>query len=166
MPNKKIRLAFAPANINRNAAQLAALALLVLGSAFAATAAMAATASSEATAIYKAERAACLSGESHQDRATCLKEAGAALKEARKGRLNGNQDTFEQNALIRCNALPENDRDACQRRIKGEGTVSGGVPEGGLLRELVVPVTPASPARPASPAEPAEPAEPASPASQ
>lgn len=159
MSNQQIRVAFAPVHINRNAARLAALALLALGSAFAATAAMAATDASDATARYKAERAACISGESHQDRATCLREAGAALQEARKRRLNGNQDTFEQNALMRCNALPENDRDACQRRIKGEGTASGSVGEGGVLRELVVPVTPDSP----SPAEPTEPTEPAGP---
>jgi len=159
MSIKQIRVAFAPVNINRNAARLAALALLALGSAFAATAAMAASDSADATARYKAERAACISGQSHQDRATCLREAGAALQEARKRRLNGdgNQDTYAQNALIRCNALPENDRDACQRRIKGEGTTSGSVGEGGVLRELMVPVTPDS----SSPAEPAEPAEPA-----
>src|SRR2546426_8157808 len=30
------------------------------------------------------ERAACVNGQSHQDRATCMREAGAALYEARR----------------------------------------------------------------------------------
>ena len=39
-------------------------------------------------ATYRYEREKCLSGRTHQDRATCLKEAGAALAEARRGRLD------------------------------------------------------------------------------
>ena len=55
------------------------------------------------------------------------------------GHLNGTKEAYHQNALIRCNALPMEDRDACQRRIEGAGTTSGSVREGGLMRELVVP---------------------------
>ncbi|MEO6354475.1 MAG: hypothetical protein ABIO19_05120 [Burkholderiaceae bacterium] len=131
-----------PIDINRKAARLSTLALLVLSATFAATAAMAAGAASDANARYRAERAACTSGQSHQDRATCLREAGAALQEARKGHLNDDPAAFQQNALVRCHALPANDREACQRRIEGDGTTSGSVGEGGVLRELVVPVAP------------------------
>src|SRR5690554_4542672 len=41
-----------------------------------------------ARAAYKEQRAACESGNTHQDRATCLREAGAALEEARRGQLS------------------------------------------------------------------------------
>ncbi|WP_025918297.1 hypothetical protein [Herminiimonas sp. CN] len=137
---KQIRCVSAPAGGNRKAVRLPVLALLALSTAFAATTAIAASSSSEANARYRAEQAACKSGQSSQDRATCLREAGAALQESRKGRLNGaDPGTYQQNALIRCNALPVNDRDACQRRIQGEGTTSGSVEGGGVLRELVVP---------------------------
>lgn len=139
MPINQIPFASAPINVNRKAARLLILALLALSTSVAATRAMAAGDSSDANARYQAERAVCNSGQSNQARETCLKEAGAALKESRKGGLNGNQDAYGQNALIRCNTLPPDDLDACQRRIKGEGTTSGSVREGGLVRELVVP---------------------------
>ena len=142
MPIHKIRYAAAPNNnFNIKAGRFSALVLFVLSTSFGTTAAIAASSSSDANARYQAERAVCNSGESNQDRATCLKEAGAALKESKMGRLNSSQDAYKQNALIRCNALPANDRDACQRRIEGEGTTSGSVRDGGLLRELVVPDT-------------------------
>jgi hypothetical protein len=139
MPIDQIRFASAPADINRKATRLPALALVALSTLFSATAATAAGNSPDANARYQAERAVCNSGRSNQDRATCLKEAGAALEQSKMGRLDGGQDAYDQNALIRCNALPADDRDACQRRIKGEGMTSGSVPEGGLVRELVVP---------------------------
>lgn len=137
MPINKIPFASARVSANRKAAFI--LALLALSTSVAATRAMAAGDASDASARYQAERAVCNSGQSNQARETCLKEAGAALKESRKGRLDGNQDAYEQNALTRCNALPPDDLAACQRRIKGEGTTSGSVREGGLVRELVVP---------------------------
>lgn len=114
------------------------MALFILGISFAATIGMAAD-SPDAKARYQADRAYCNSGQSNQDRATCLKEAGAALQASRKGNLNEEERAYHQNALIRCNALPVGDREACQRRIEGEGTTSGSVLGGGLIRELVVP---------------------------
>ena len=134
------RFASASTNINRKAARLSALTLFVLSTSFAATAAMAASNLSDADERYQADRAVCNNGQSNQDRATCLREVGAALEESRMGRLNSGQGGYMQNALVRCNALPADDRDACQRRIEGEGTTSGSVLEGGLMRELVMPV--------------------------
>lgn len=84
-------LASAPTKLIRSAARLSALALLAWGASLAPTAAMAAGNSSDANARYQAERAVCDSGQSNQDRATCLKEAGAAQAESRMGRLNDDQ---------------------------------------------------------------------------
>ncbi len=90
---------------------------------------------------YKEARTACLAGQSHQDRPTCLQEAGAALQEARRGVLAtaGSAD-YEKNRLLRCEHQPQADRDLCERRMNGEGTVSGSVKGGGIYRELVVTV--------------------------
>jgi hypothetical protein len=112
---------------------LAASLLLVGGAAIAATA-------SDAQLRYQQERKACLSGASHQDRATCLREAGAALQEASRGRLAaGSGSRFGDNAVARCAALPPADRDECVMRMR-EGTTSGSAAQGGVLRELVSPV--------------------------
>jgi len=86
---------------------------------------------------YQQERAVCMSGQSPQDRATCLSEAGAAFAEAKRGRLDDGNTQFELNALKRCAALPEGDRPACAARIQGQGSTSGSVAGGGILREIV-----------------------------
>lgn len=114
--------------------------LLAASFLIAATAATAAVNLPEATARHQEERAFCNSGQSHQDRATCLREAGAALVEARRGQLTDEPGVYQQNAMMRCDRLPPDDREACMRRMAGEGTISGSVFDGGLLRELVVTV--------------------------
>lgn len=85
--------------------------------------------------IYQQERAACLSGQSHQDRATCLREANNARGEAKRGNLNDGATSYEQNAVTRCNALPAADQQDCVRRASGGGAVSGSVESGGIYRE-------------------------------
>jgi hypothetical protein len=117
-------------------ARIAVLAVLSLSC----LAATAAGASADAKARYQQEKAACINGQSHQDRATCLKEAGAALAESRTSKPVPEQANYDQHALIRCNALPGDDRAACQRRIEGEGSSSGSVEAGGLIRTIVTPV--------------------------
>ena len=97
---------------------------------------------SSAQRIYERDRAACISGQTSQDRATCLREAGAALQEAKRGNLNDGQAQFEQNRLLRCEKQPPEDRQDCVRRMKGEGSISGSVEGGGVLRELRTPVVP------------------------
>ena len=94
----------------------------------------------EAQATYNSDRAACMSGQSGQDRATCLKEAGAALVEAKRAGLNDGQADYERNRLQRCDSQPVEDRPDCVRRMNGEGTTSGSVKGGGITRELVTPV--------------------------
>ena len=88
----------------------------------------------DASGSYQQERAACLSGQTQQDKTTCLKEVGAARGEAKRGNLT-ESPISSQNAQARCNVLPPADRDDCIRRIQGEGTVSGSVDGGGVLRE-------------------------------
>jgi hypothetical protein len=116
----------------------AAIALLLaapLSAAFAATGSK--PASPEAT--YQQERQKCLSGRSHQDRATCLQEAGAALAEARRGQLdNGvSERQLMENRLARCKVQPPSERSECERLARGEGKVSGSVESGGVIKELV-----------------------------
>jgi hypothetical protein len=91
---------------------------------------------SEAQARYQQDRAACISGQSNQDRATCLREAGAALREAKRGGLGDDQSALERNRLLRCDRVATGDREDCLRRMRGEGTVSGSVESGGIYREL------------------------------
>lgn len=91
-----------------------------------------------ARARFEQERARCLSGQSHQDRATCLREANAAYAEARRGRLDNRQQAMhERNAMARCERLPAAERTDCEHRMRGHGTVSGSVEGGGLYRETV-----------------------------
>jgi hypothetical protein len=94
-----------------------------------------AAATGDAQARYQQERAACLNGQSHEDRATCLREAGAALNDARRGLLDDRGADYQRNALMRCQALPAADREACHARMRGEGTTEGSVEQGAILRE-------------------------------
>ncbi|HEY4073872.1 MAG TPA: hypothetical protein VGM52_12290 [Herbaspirillum sp.] len=127
--------------------QVARFLLAVIGAAVVCIAANAADISKkEIESNYQRERASCLNGTSNQDRATCLKEAGAAREEARRGQLTDNRNAEQQNAVARCAVLPESDRADCARRVQGEGSASGSVREGGIFRETVttVPATPDS----------------------
>ncbi len=92
-----------------------------------------------ARARYEQERARCESGQSGQDLKTCLREAGAALQEARQGHLDDHDAQYTRNALERCKPLPTDDAKDCRDRILGQGQVSvtGSVKGGGLYREKV-----------------------------
>lgn len=107
---------------------------------------------SDAELNYQRERAVCMNGSSNQDRATCLKEAAAALVEARRGQLKEDPTTEKQNALARCNALPKADQADCARRVQ-DGIVSGSAAEGGIFRETVTTVPAAAPAAPTVPTD-------------
>jgi hypothetical protein len=134
-----------PRSLLRHGARLL---LVLVGSAtlcIAAQAAGTAGSKSDIEANYRRERAACMDGTSNQDRATCLKEAGAARDEARRGQLSDDRSAERQNAVARCNGLPESDRIDCVRRVQGDGTVSGSAAGGGILRETVT-IVPAAPA--------------------
>lgn len=120
-----------------------ALALCAAGALFAAPLAVAqvSTGPADAQSVFQRERAVCLNGASHQDRATCLKEASAAHQEARRGQLGNGDGQFERNRLMRCNVQSPQDRLACERNANGEGVTSGSVNGGGIIREITTTVT-------------------------
>ena len=95
---------------------------------------------SAAETTYQQERGRCLRNESGQDRATCLKEAGAAYQEARRDGLRKAPGTdLARNATQRCQAQPSADRDACVQRVLGVGSTHGSVTGGGLIRQTETP---------------------------
>ncbi len=100
----------------------------------------ASAASSSIEAAYQRERAACLSGQTNQDRSTCLQEAAAARDDAlRRGATAppSDPDTLRANALRRCEAFTTpDDRERCARMARGEGTRSGSAADGGVIKEL------------------------------
>lgn len=117
-------------------------------------------------------RAACLLTRPNANVDACVEEALAAREAVREGELDDGNSPYRRNALLRCRSLPAADQPACEARVRGSGSVSGSVEEGGILRELVVREAP--PARPAAaPAVPGDavrdglsdtmPADPASP---
>ncbi len=135
---------------------LAAAALLVL-----APAALAQDKPSRAAidATYQRDRAACLDSASQHERSACLREAGAARAEALRGRqLTGaSPEALERNALQRCQRLPPENKMLCERMARGEGTASGSVAAGGLIKELVIQVPAPAPPMAAPPAVSAPP---------
>ena len=113
------------------------LTLAVAGTLFCATGALAAGASADAQVRYRQDMAACNSGQSNQDVATCRLEAKNAFAEARRGGLKDVPGQYQQNALRRCAVQKGDDRTDCEARIRGEGKVEGSAASGGILRESV-----------------------------
>jgi hypothetical protein len=106
------------------------------------------TVQQSARARFEQDSAVCNSGRSNQDRATCLREARAALAASQGGHLPEADPSLARNATRRCAALPIEDRKDCEARMQGQGTTSGSAPAGGIYRELVTrtvgPVEPAA----------------------
>lgn len=121
---------------------LATLSMLVTMAALAGTNTEATPPSASSTlhSRYQQERALCTSGRSNQDRATCLREAGAAYAEAKRGGLDGagTGTSASDNQRKRCEPLTGDERSACLARMQGQGSISGSAQSGGILRELVV----------------------------
>jgi hypothetical protein len=115
------------------------LTALAAATLFCSAAALAApsTAATEALARYRQDMAACHQGQTHQDPATCRREAGSALSEARRGGLNDAPGQYRQNALLRCNVHQGDDRLACEARMGAAGTTEGSAATGGILRRGV-----------------------------
>jgi len=97
-------------------------------------------AADDAKALYLRDRANCETGHTSQDKATCLKEAGAALEEKKKGKLD-NSGSPVANATDRCNLVPAKDKADCLARIVGPQsanqrvTATGSVEGGGMIKE-------------------------------
>ena len=93
-----------------NLASLAGLVIVGVAAGYAAAPAHAAdAAASAAKSTYLKERADCEAGRTAEDRATCLKEAGAAQDERKRNRLDNN-GSARQNAIERCNTLAPKDK--------------------------------------------------------
>ncbi len=106
---------------------------------------------SEKLRRFEADRQACLSGKSSQTFDSCMKEAKAFLNARAGSNPTVSAEQLERNAVSRCDPLTGDERTACVARIRGEGTVSGSVAGGGIVREIVTPEAAASdPKRPAS----------------
>lgn len=92
---------------------------------------------------YRSEMQACQSGQTQQDRETCMREARNAQAERQRGALGGDTNSTQANAMARCEPLTGEDRAACQARVIGYGSASGSVAGGGVLREVETVVLPA-----------------------
>jgi len=143
-----------------NIASLAGLVLVGVGAGYASAPAYGAEAAAAAAkSTYSKERADCEAGKTGQDRATCLKEAGAAEQERKRNTLD-NTGSMRQNAIERCNTVAAKDKADCLARIEGPSQpnqstkTSGSVAGGGVIREttttttgapvVIVPATPAA----------------------
>jgi hypothetical protein len=99
-----------------------------------------------ATSAFAKDRADCDAGRTAEDRATCLREAGAARIERKRNTLDTNGSTRE-NATLRCNLVAPKDKADCLARIEGPSkpnqktTTSGSVAGGGMLRETTTTTT-------------------------
>jgi hypothetical protein len=116
-------------------------ALLAVG---AATAQVATTGTTgiDASGSYQSEVHACMSGQTQQDRDTCLKEARNARADKQRGVLD-TQGPVAANAMGRCEVFQGGeDRAACQARVMGMGNADGSVAGGGLIREVETVVLP------------------------
>lgn len=100
-------------------------------------------------ANYRSARAACQSIEVPANRTNCLRDAGAARAQAlRKGLPSTSSEQLERNALQRCQVHKSTeDRTICERMARGDGTTSGSVESGGVIRELTTQVPAPMPPR-------------------
>ena len=137
---------FRASRLSRVYASLAGTGLSLLFAAGAAVAQVPVTATGttgiDASGSFEKERAACLSGRTQQDQATCLREANNAAAEKRRGKLDNSGAQFDANARQRCEALTGEDRTACEARVMGYGNTSGSVAGGGVIREVETVVLP------------------------
>lgn len=96
----------------------------------------------DASGSYRSEMQACMSGQTQQDRATCMEEARNAAAEKRRGQLE-TYGANQSNAVARCEVHQTGeDRAACRARVLGMGDVQGSVAGGGLLYEAETVVLP------------------------
>jgi len=90
----------------------------------------------DAHAGYEQERQKCMTNNTQDTLATCLREAGAAQDAANKGQLSNPGTAAGDNAVQRCAAFQNAAEQAeCTRRV--QSPASGSVSGGGVLRESV-----------------------------
>ena len=97
----------------------------------------------ELTARYQQDLAECEAQQTTQDLAACRLEARNALAEAKRNLLSDTTaNLFEKNQLKRCRVFRGDDREACEARARNEGSSTGSVHSGGILREVTRPIAP------------------------
>lgn len=93
------------------------------------------TAPQDARARYEQEREKCMTNNTQDSLATCLREANNALDASRKGQLSNPGAAAGDNGAQRCAAFQTAAEQAeCVRRLQ-QSPVSGSVSGGGVLRE-------------------------------
>jgi len=116
--------------------------LLALGLGLASASAFAAGGhpANSAEAQYQQDMAACKSGHTQESKATCEREAGAALQAARHGQLvSDNTETYKQDATRRCMNLPAGQRQDCITLMNDpDARTQGSVNGGGIIRETTI----------------------------
>jgi hypothetical protein len=96
----------------------------------------------ELTARYQEDLAECEAQKATQDLAACRLEARNALAEAKRNLLSDTTaNLFEKNQFKRCRVFKGEDREACEARVRGDGSSTGSVQSGGILREVTRPVS-------------------------
>lgn len=89
----------------------------------------------DARGRYEQERQKCMTNNTQDSLATCLREANNALDASRKGDLSNPGGAATDNATQRCAAFQTADDQAdCMRRVQSS-PASGSVSGGGVLRE-------------------------------
>jgi uncharacterized protein YgiB involved in biofilm formation len=96
----------------------------------------------DATGSYQHEVQSCLSGNTQQDRDTCLREARNAQGDKKRGLQDNAPAGFDANAAARCDVLTGEDKSACKVRVLGFGNTTGSVAGGGVLSEVETVVLP------------------------
>ncbi len=86
---------------------------------------------------YRQDRAACVAGNTHQDKATCLYEARSVLRDLRMGKvLSDDPQKLADNSVLRCERVPADTKSACERLARGEGERDGSVAQGAVVMWL------------------------------
>ena len=127
--------------LNKRFALIGAAAMLVAGAATAQVAS--GTTGIDASGSTQSERTACITGNTQQDKATCLRETNNAAADKRSGKLDSGNN-YAANAMARCDVLSGEDKVACQARIAGYGSTDGSVAGGGVIRQVETVVVPAN----------------------
>jgi hypothetical protein len=92
---------------------------------------------------HQQEVAWCMDNTVGDEQAACLKDSGAARAEKREGTLDKPGENYRANAMRRCDDFAGDDRIACRARVQGQGSSSGTVQGGGVIKKIETIIAPA-----------------------
>ena len=90
----------------------------------------------DATGNAQSETVACNTGNTQQDKETCLNEVKNANAAKNAGKVDNAGGQFEANALSRCEVFSGDEKVTCIARMKSNGQATGSVGGGGIIREI------------------------------